>query len=139
MPNALPLVAAAAIGIAAGSLTTYVVMVQPSADLTSTQDTDLHAVVEADPSLCQAASLIIPTAEEAQIAVNEALRKSPLAYNADAKPDATIALGQCGEDANGPGVTCMTSIRYTPQQTEPKNRLVGFAKNGEGNWAAILY
>lgn len=83
------------------------------------------------------AELIVPTQPEAQAAFNQAHKSSPLAVRE--RPDITsLQLGQCGPDNVGPGVSCMTSVRYTPE-AEPQNRLVGFAKNGSGEWVATLY
>jgi hypothetical protein len=83
------------------------------------------------------AALDVPSQAEAMAAFNAANQRSVLAVGD--RPDiASLDLGQCGPDNLGPGVSCMTSVRYTAE-AEPQNRLVGFAKNGSGEWVATLY
>lgn len=83
------------------------------------------------------AELVVPTQAEAQDAYNVAHKSSPMAVR-ERQDIASLDIGQCGPDNLGPGVSCMTSVRYTVD-AEPQNRLVGFAKNGGGDWVATLY
>ena len=83
------------------------------------------------------AELVVPSQAEAENAYNVAHKSSPMAVR-ERQDIASLEIGQCGPDNIGPGVSCMTSVRYTVD-AEPQNRLVGFAKNGAGDWVATLY
>jgi hypothetical protein len=111
------------IGLAIGSSGTYVAMRNP-------------VTVAVSDSNAETPSLQLPSLAEATAAVNEANRHNPLNYGTP-KP-VSIELGQCGANALGPGVACMTTI-HKPEASVPLNRQVGFARNAQGQWTAILY
>lgn len=47
-------------------------------------------------------------------------------------PEISLTLGQCDKNSSGPGVSCMTSIKMSPQ-AQPLDRVVGFAKTHPEN------
>ena len=52
--------------------------------------------------------------------------------------DVTLALGECDENASGPGVSCVAAIKRNPNAA-PIDRVIGFAKSASGEWVATNY
>ncbi|WP_287172531.1 hypothetical protein [Mesorhizobium sp.] len=78
-----------------------------------------------------------PTEDEALAAFRKAQENSPLVWDRNNMPEISLTLGQCDKNSSGPGVSCMTSIKMSPQ-AQPLDRVVGFAKDASGEWIATI-
>ncbi|RWN28906.1 MAG: hypothetical protein EOR96_32130 [Mesorhizobium sp.] len=91
----------------------------------------------ANGGIAQAPIIEAPTEDEALAAFRKAQEASPLVWDRNNMPEISLALGQCDKNSSGPGVSCMTSIKMSPQ-AQPLDRLVGFAKDASGEWIATI-
>ncbi|PAQ03802.1 hypothetical protein LRP31_34840 (plasmid) [Mesorhizobium mediterraneum] len=135
--NAL-LTIAATVGLLAGTGGTWLAM--PGVEAQALSKAELTAAISADPSLCpvpQAPIVEAPTEDEALAAFRKAQEASPLVWDRNNVPEISLALGQCDKNSSGPGVSCMTSIKMSPQ-AQPLDRVVGFAKGASGEWIATI-
>jgi hypothetical protein len=121
-------------GILVGAGGTWLITPKP-AELTRA---DLLAAIEADPELQLAATVEIPTDEEARAAFQKAHANSGLVWDRDEVSDIQVSLGQCDSNPAGPGVACVTTVKFTAEAA-PQDRTVGFARNAAGEWTATLY
>ncbi|XUP61510.1 hypothetical protein FS819_028655 (plasmid) [Allorhizobium sp. Av2] len=78
-----------------------------------------------------------PTEAEALAAYQEAYSRNPMSERGSEK-EITIALGECGKNATGPGVSCMLAIKYNPG-ARPIDRVIGFSKSATGEWVALSF
>ena len=132
MNSNILIVAAAGIGILTGAGGTYLIMPEPEAEIA--------ALIAANPSLIPeppAPVLEIPTEEEALAAYRKAYARNPL-RTGRGEADVTLALGECDENASGPGVSCVAAIKRNPNAA-PLDRVIGFAKSASGEWVATNY
>ncbi|MEY9785404.1 hypothetical protein [Sinorhizobium fredii] len=126
-----------------GSATTWAVTSSSSAEAVS--KAEIVAAIKADPALCPAvatapsapppapsapaaASLEIPSAEEAQAAF--------VVEKGSSFPNVKISIGQCDKDTEGPGVACAADIDWGDGSTA--NGVIGFAKTPTG-WKSTHY
>ncbi|SIR25796.1 hypothetical protein SAMN05880590_11564 [Rhizobium sp. RU35A] len=132
--------AAAGIGILAGAGGTYLIMPEPEPVVRAPTDAEIAALIAANPSLIPeppAPVLEIPTEEEALAAYRKAYARNPL-RTGRGEADVTLALGECDENASGPGVSCVAAIKRNPNAA-PLDRVIGFAKSASGEWVATNY
>lgn len=88
-------------------------------------------------SFAQTPSNVGPTEAEALAAYREAYARNPLAERG-AENKLTIALGACEKSGDGPGVSCMISIKHRPE-ARPIDRVISFSKTASGAWAASSF
>lgn len=137
--NAL-LAIAASIGLVAGAGGTWLATPTSSVEARAITKTELAAAISADPSLCPVPQVPVveaPTEDEALAAFRKAQAASPLVWDRNNMPEISLSLGQCDKSSNGPGVSCMATIKLSPQ-AQPLDRVVGFAKSASGEWVATL-
>ncbi|RJT32655.1 hypothetical protein D3227_26765 [Mesorhizobium waimense] len=137
MNNALLLAITASVGLAVGAGGTWLVIPHPAVEATTITKADLTAAITADPSLCPLPVVDKPSEGEALAAYQNAQSSSPLVWDRNDMPQISLSLGQCDKNHNGPGVSCMTSIKMSPQ-ARPLDRVVGFAKGASGEWIATI-
>lgn len=133
-------IAAASIGLIAGSGLTYVLMPQPEPVVRAPTEAEIAALVAANPSLLpepQVRELEVPTHEEALAAYREAYRRNPL-RTGRGELDVTLVLGDCDKNPAAPGITCIASIRTKPNSAA-FDRVIAFAKGPSGEWIALNY
>jgi len=132
------LVIATGVGIAAGSGATYVLMPQPEPQVRAPTQDEILAIVQQNPSLVPPPPRpSAPTEAEALAAYRTAYAKNPM-VDRGAENQVTIELGECDKSSTGPGVSCLTSIKYTPA-AKPLQRVIGYAKSASGDWVATGY
>lgn len=135
------LVIATGVGIAAGSGATYVLMPQPDPQVRAPTHEEIVAAVEADPSLLPrefvAPALETPSEEEALAAYRRAYSSNPMRARGS-EDRISIRLGECDQNPAGPGVSCLTSIKFTPS-AQPLDRVIGYSKSALGDWVATGY
>ncbi|TIU67949.1 MAG: hypothetical protein E5W13_30870, partial [Mesorhizobium sp.] len=115
--NAL-LAIAASVGLVAGAGSTWLAMPSPAIEARALSKAELTAAISADPSLCpvpQTPIVDAPTEGEALAAFRKAQEASPLVWDRNNMPEISLTLGQCDKNSRGPGVSCMTSIKMSPQ------------------------
>lgn len=137
--NAL-LAIAASVGLVAGAGGTWLATPTSSVEARAITRTELRAAISADPALCpvpEAPVVEAPTEDEALAAFRKAQAASPLVWDRNNMPEISLSLGQCDKSSNGPGVSCMATIKLSPQ-AQPLDRVVGFAKSASGEWVATL-
>lgn len=137
MNNAVLLAITAGVGLAVGAGGTWLAIPHPAVEATTITKADLTAAITADPSLCPLPVVEKPSEGEALAAFQNAQSSSPLVWDRNDMPKISLALGQCDKNNNGPGVSCMTSIKMSPQ-AQPLDRVVGFAKGASGEWIATI-
>nr|WP_246802761.1 hypothetical protein [Ensifer sp. ENS02] len=106
---------AASVGLVAGAGGTYLATSEPRVVAQTISKAELVAAISADPSLCPIPKVEAPTAVEATAAYRKADASSPLVWDRNDLPDISVALGQCDKAGSGPGVSCMTSIKISPE------------------------
>ncbi|MBP2450081.1 hypothetical protein JOH51_007589 [Rhizobium leguminosarum] len=128
---------AASVGLVTGAGGTYLATSQPKVEAQAISKAELVAAISADPSLCPIPTVEAPTEAEATAAYRKAHAASPLVWDRNDLPEISVALGQCDKAGPGPGVTCMTSVKMSPE-AQPIERIVGFAKSPSGEWIATI-
>jgi hypothetical protein len=131
---------AVSVGLVAGAGGTWLAVPKSSVETREITKAELTAAISADPSLCpvpQAPIVKAPTEDEALAAFRKAQEASPLVWDRNNMPEISLTLGQCDKNSSGPGVSCMTSIKMSPQ-AQPLDRVVGFAKDASGEWIATI-
>jgi hypothetical protein len=131
---------AVSVGLVAGAGGTWLAVPKSSVETREITKAELTAAISADPSLCpvpQAPIVKAPTEDEALAAFRKAQEASPLVWDRNNMPEISLTLGQCDKNSRGPGVSCMTSIKMSPQ-AQPLDRVVGFAKDASGEWIATI-
>ena len=131
---------AASVGLAAGAGGTWLATPTSSVEARAITKSELTAAISADPSLCPAPQVPVveaPTEDEALAAFRKAQAASPLVWDRNSMPEISLSLGQCEKSSNGPGVSCIATIKLSPQ-AQPLDRVVGFAKSASGEWVATL-
>lgn len=118
-------------GIAAGAGGSYLFVNQSSPPTRE----DVLAAIDADPALCPVPTVQAPSQVEATLAVRDMRIQSSPFVGPDSDPEMSVALGDCNENSSGPGVTCVTTVRYNPQ-ANPSQWIVSFARDADGNWVA---
>lgn len=137
--NAL-LAIAASVGLVAGAGGTWLATPTSSVEARAITKSELTAAISADPSLCpvpQAPVVEAPTEDQALAAFRKAQAASPLVWDRNNMPEISLSLGQCDKSSNGPGVSCVATIKLSPK-AQPLDRVVGFAKSASGKWVATL-
>ncbi|MEX2745984.1 hypothetical protein AB3480_32975 [Rhizobium mongolense] len=137
--NAL-LAIAGSVGLVAGAGGTWLATPTSPVEARAITKTELTAAISADPSLCpvpQVPVVEVPTEDEAIAAFRKAQAASPLVWDRNNMPEISLSLGQCDKSSNGPGVSCLATIKLSPQ-AQPLDRVVGFAKSASGEWVATL-
>ncbi|RWA84925.1 hypothetical protein [Mesorhizobium sp.] len=128
---------AAGVALVVGAGGTWLVISHPTVEARTIPKAELTAAIAADPSLCPLPVVEKPSEDEALAAYQNAQSTSPLVWDRNDMPQISLALGQCDKNNNGPGVSCMTSIKMSPQ-AQPLDRVVGFAKGASGEWIATI-
>jgi hypothetical protein len=137
--NAL-LAIAASVGLVAGAGSTWLATPKVSVEARAITKAELTAAISADPSLCPVPQVPVveaPTEDDALAAFRKAQATSPLIWDRNNMPEISLSLGQCDKNSNGPGVSCMATIKLSPQ-AQPLDRVVGFVKSASGEWVASL-
>lgn len=138
MNNAVLLAITAGVGLAAGAGGTWLTIPRPTVEARTIAKAELTAAIAADPSLCPLPVVEKPSEGEALAAYQNARSNSPLVWDRNDLPKISLALGQCDKNNNGPGVSCMTTVKMSPK-AQPLNRVVGFAKAANGGWVATIF
>lgn len=140
MNTSLLIVAAAGVGILAGAGGTYLLIPQPEPVVRAPTDAEIAAIIAANPSLLlppPTPKIEVPTEEEAIAAYRKAYARNPL-RTGQGEESVTLALGECDENSNGPGVSCVAAIKKNAT-AKPLDRVIGFAKSASGEWVATNY
>ncbi|MER8374514.1 hypothetical protein [Mesorhizobium sp. M1406] len=138
MNNAVLLAITAGVGRAAGAGGTWLAIPHQTVEARTIAKAELTAAIAADPSLCPLPVVEKPSEGEALAAYQNARSNSPLVWDRNDLPKISLALGQCDKNNNGPGVSCMTTVKMSPK-AQPLNRVVGFAKAADGGWVATIF
>ncbi|MER8802200.1 hypothetical protein [Mesorhizobium sp. M0998] len=138
MNNAVLLAITAGVGLAAGAGGTWLAIPHPTVEARTIAKAELTAAIAADPSLCPLPVVEKPSEGEALAAYQNARSTSPLVWDRNDLPKISLSLGQCDKNNNGPGVSCMTTVKMSPK-AQPLNRVVGFAKSANGGWVATIF
>ncbi|TIX72901.1 MAG: hypothetical protein E5V30_04055 [Mesorhizobium sp.] len=138
MNKAAPLAITAGVGLAVGAGGTWLAIPHPTVEARAITKAEFTAAITADPSLCPLPVVEKPSAGEALAAYQNAQSSSPLVWDRNDMPQISLALGQCDKNDNGPGVSCMTTVKMSPE-AQPLNRVVGFAKAANGEWVATIF
>ncbi|MER9304223.1 hypothetical protein [Mesorhizobium sp. M0496] len=138
MNNAVLLAITAGVGLAAGGGGIWLAIPHPTVEARTIAKAELTAAIAADPSLCPLPVVEKPSEGEALAAYQNARSNSPLVWDRNDLPKISLALGQCDKNNNGPGVSCMTTVKMSPK-AQPLNRVVGFAKAANGGWIATIF
>lgn len=137
MSSNILIVAAAGIGILAGAGGTYLIMPEQDPVVRAPADAEIEALFAANPSLVPeppAPVIQLLTEEEALAAYRKAYARNPI-RTGRGEADVTLALGECDENASGPGVSCVAAIKRNPNAA-PVDRVIGFAKSASGERVA---
>lgn len=138
MNNAVLLAIAAGVALVVGAGGTWLVISHPTVEARTVPKAELTAAIAADPSLCPLPVVEKPSEDEALAAYQNAQSSSPLVWDRNDMPKISLALGQCDKNDNGPGVSCMTTVKMSAE-AQPLNRVVGFAKAANGEWVATIF
>ncbi|MES0000943.1 hypothetical protein NKJ90_19410 [Mesorhizobium sp. M0051] len=138
MNNVALLAITAGVGLAVGAGGTWLAIPHPTVEARAITKAELTAAITADPSLCPLPVVEKPSEGEALAAYQNARSSSPLVWDRNDLPKISLALGQCDKNNNGPGVSCMTTVKMSPK-AQPLNRVVGFAKAANGGWVATIF
>ncbi|MER8887477.1 hypothetical protein [Mesorhizobium sp. M0816] len=138
MNNAVLLAIIAGVGRAAGAGGTWLVIPHRTVEARTITKAELTAAITADPSLCPLPVVEKPSEGEALAAYQNAQSSSPLVWDRNDMPKISFALGQCDKNNNGPGVSCVTTVKMSAE-AQPLNRVVGFAKAANGEWVATIF
>jgi hypothetical protein len=135
------LVLATGAGIIAGAGGTYVFMPEPEPQVRAPTQDEIVAAIAADPSLLPPPppppALVVPSEAEALAAYRKAYSSNPMRTRG-AENQLTINLGDCDKSSTGPGVSCVTAIKFTPA-AQPINRVIGYSQSASGEWVATNY
>lgn len=129
-------------GIIAGAGGTYVFLPEPEPQVRAPTQDEIALAIKADPSLLPPPppppAIAMPTEAEALAAYRKAYAKNPMLYERGAEKSVTISLGECDKSPSGPGVACVTTIKYNPE-AKPIDRVIGYALSSSGEWIATSY
>ncbi|MER9832589.1 hypothetical protein NKJ51_30370 [Mesorhizobium sp. M0134] len=138
MNNAVLFAITAGFGLAVGAGGTWLAIPHPTVEARTITKAELTTAITADPSLCPLPGVEKPSESEALAAYQNAQSSSPLVWDRNDMPKISLALGQCDKNNNGPGVSCVTTVKLSPE-AQPLNRVVGFAKAANGEWVATIF
>lgn len=138
MNNAVLLAIAAGVALVVGASGTWLAIPHPTVEARTITKAELTAAITADPSLCPLPVVEKPSEDEALAAYQNAQSSSPSVWDRNDMPKISLALGQCDKNNDGPGVSCMTTVKMSPE-AQPLNRVVGFAKAANGEWVATIF